>query len=164
MTKLQVFDSNTPRWLSILYLIADDMRYDIDQNLIDRLWVPKLKLYRDEIVCEALENGRWKVFPNINEVLEEIEVIEERHKDAAANREWERYQAEQKRAEEQGLLATDEDYAEMNRALKRLGMSKPEPAPIVQDAKAYTPPPPEELNRRRQEQLRAVWEKYGKQK
>lgn len=162
MSNEQLDFPGRPRWIAVLYTIASDMRHDIDDKLIEQLWEPKLKRYRDEVVCEALMRGKWTIFPNVNEVIEVIEMIEKEHRDQAQNRDWEKFQAEQKYAEENGLLATDADYAEMNeRILKAVGVSdKPK-------RKLYPPstaPSKEELERRRQEQLKALYEKYGKAK
>lgn len=89
--------------------------------------------------------------------------MQEKARQEAINREWEKYKAQQKEAQEQGLLATDADYAEMNEAIKKVVGT----APATEKKKIYYPststPSKEELNRRKEEQLRAVYEKYGKQ-
>ena len=91
-----------------------------------RLWIAKLRSYRDEIVSEALLARRGELFPSVDDVIEQIEIIQERRRQETANQEWEHYQQEQERAAAEGLLATENDYAVMNEAMKKLGMSKPE--------------------------------------
>lgn len=157
-------DTERPKWLDVLDGLAEEMRHDINPHLIERIWKPKLKRYSDEIISQAIMRGQWKIFPNVNEVIEEIQMLENERSEDRKNREWEDYKAKQKAAEEQGLLATDEDYAEMNAALKRIAQSAPMPAPVPKPTEAYTPPPPAELERRKQEQLKAVQEKYGNRK
>lgn len=165
MSNLQIWEESAqPDWIQVLYELAKDMRFDVDEKLINRLWKEKLKRYPDGIICRAILAGDWKVFPNVNEVIEEIKLIADQEREEQSNREWESYKAKQKAAAEQGLLATDADYAEMNAALKKLAQSmpRPQPAAMPKVSEDYTPPPPDELHRRKQEQLRAVLEKYGK--
>ena len=64
-------------------------------------------------------SGRWKYFPAIDQVLDEIDRIRESRRQQAVNRDWANYKADQLKAEMEGRLATAEDYAEMRAALRR---------------------------------------------
>lgn len=84
-----------------------------------RFWREKLKNYADELICTALISGKWQFFPSVDQVIEQIEIIQERRRQESANREWAAYKANQLKAEMEGRLATEEDYAEMRAALRR---------------------------------------------
>lgn len=64
--------------------------------------------------------GCWEFFPSVDHVIEQIERIQEERQLEAANRDWEAYKAQQKNAQEMGLLASEEDYEEMRQALRRI--------------------------------------------
>jgi hypothetical protein len=86
-----------------------------------RYWREKLKNYRDEDIYEALMYDSWEWFPSVDEVIASIEG----HRAAIAdreyiNRDWQRYELAQKRAEAEGRLATDEDYENMRRACREI--------------------------------------------
>lgn len=53
-------------------------------------------------------------------MLIEIEFVQEKRVQEKGNRDWLKYKSEQKRAESDGLLATDEDYAVMREKLREL--------------------------------------------
>jgi hypothetical protein len=55
----------------------------------------------------------------VDQVIAEVERLNERKRHENANRDWESYKAEQQRAERNGLLATDDDYAAMREALRK---------------------------------------------
>jgi hypothetical protein len=107
-----------PTWMPILLAIAQDKRHDLAPATL-RLWKVKLAKYSDEQVLQSLKVGTWHWFPSVDDVIELIQVQIERSRQEAANREWDHYKAEQRRAEAEGRLATDEDYALMREALRR---------------------------------------------
>lgn len=107
-----------PKWLGIVAQIAQDKRHDMAAATL-RFWREKLKNYADELICTALISGKWQFFPSVDQVIEQIEIIQERRRQESANREWAAYKANQLKAEMEGRLATEEDYAEMRAALRR---------------------------------------------
>lgn len=102
----------------------------------------KLRNCTDEIVSEALISGRWSLFPSVDEVLDQIDLIKERRRQESGEREWNSYRLEQKRAAEDGRLASEADYSQMREALQKMGMSQPtiksfpKPAPPPQQTEA----------------------------
>lgn len=74
----------------------------------------------DALICEAIDSQPWKLFPDTDDITRAIEVIRERNRHEAADREWRKWKAEQKRAKQEGLLATEEGIAEMRAALRKL--------------------------------------------
>jgi hypothetical protein len=56
----------------------------------------------------------------VDQVIVEMEMLAERKRHEDANRNWELWKASQSRAKAEGLLATEEDYAEMRKRLREL--------------------------------------------
>jgi hypothetical protein len=111
--------AGAPKWLTLALQIAQDKRHDIAAPTL-RFWKEKLKAFRDETVCEALTSGRWELFPSVDQVIAEVERLNERKRHENANRDWQGWKANMRRAQEEGLLASEEDYAEMRAALRRV--------------------------------------------
>jgi hypothetical protein len=109
----------SPKWLGLVLQIAQDKRHDIAAPTL-RFWREKLKNFRDETVCEALLAGKWPYFPSVDQVIGEIERLQERSRQENANRDWLAYRQRQAQAEREGRMATDEDYAEMRAALRKV--------------------------------------------
>jgi hypothetical protein len=107
------------KWPGIAVQIAQDKRHDIAAPTL-RFWKEKLKAFRDETVCEALTSGRWELFPSVDQVIAEVERLNERKRHENANRDWQGWKANMRRAQDEGLLASEEDYAEMRAALRRV--------------------------------------------
>jgi len=80
----------------------------------------KLKRIPDALVCEALTKARWAYFPSVDDVLRVVEEIQETLLQQAGESEFECYRREQKRAELEGLLASEADYAVMRKRLREL--------------------------------------------
>lgn len=112
-------DLGAPKWSILVLEMAQDKRHDLAPHTL-RFWKEKLKDVPDALVCEALITGRWKLFPSIDEVLIVVEEIRERLNQKVGEDSWEHYKREQKRAEREGLLATDCDYAELRKKLREL--------------------------------------------
>lgn len=152
-----------PEWLDVLFAVARDHRHNLFPDVIE-LWKQKLKPYTPEIVITALRKGEWDHCPSSSEVIKEIKLMQEKARQEASNREYEKFKEQQKFAAENGLLATDEDYAKMNDEIRKVVGT----APAKDKPKVYypstKPPSKEELNRRKEEQLKAVYEKYGAKK
>ena len=109
----------SPNWLGLVLQIAQDKRHDMAAPTL-RFWREKLKAFRDETVCEALTSGRWEFFPSVDQVITEIEAVQKRNQFEAANRDWEQWKGNMKRAQDEGLMATEEDYAEMRKRLREI--------------------------------------------
>jgi hypothetical protein len=107
------------KWPAIAVQIAQDKRHDIAAPTL-RFWKEKLKAFRDETLCEALLAGRWELFPSVDQVIVEIGRLEERKRHDNANRDWQGWKANMRRAQDEGLLASEGDYAEMRAALRRV--------------------------------------------
>jgi len=105
-------------WMGVMLQIAQDKRHDLAPEVL-KFWAKKLGKIEDELICLALMSGRWKYFPAIDQVLDEIDRIRESRRQQAVNRDWANYKANQLKAEMEGRLATSEDYAEMRAALRR---------------------------------------------
>lgn len=94
-------------------------------------WKQELEGYSDRETTEALNLwvGEW--FPSVKEIRQLMdrkrELQKQAAKEAANNRPWESYKAEQSQAASEGRLATDEDYEEL-RAKCREIMAK---APVI---------------------------------
>jgi hypothetical protein len=56
----------------------------------------------------------------VDQVIVEIGRLEERKRHENANRDWQGWKANMRRAQEEGLLASEEDYAEMRATLRRV--------------------------------------------
>ena len=105
-------------WLGIVLQIAQDKRHDLAAPTL-RFWKEKLKNFQDNTVCEALLSGQWEFFPSVDQVIKEIDLINERKRHENANRDWQQWKANLKRAKTEGLLATEQDYEEMRAALRK---------------------------------------------
>lgn len=112
-----------PSWLDTLRLLARDKHVDWIFGM-RRFWMEKLKAYPEPLVEHILIHSHWKLFPSADEVIEEIELLRETWRQESAERSWMRWKLEQERAGREGLLATEQDYAELREAAKRLAMSK----------------------------------------
>jgi hypothetical protein len=55
----------------------------------------------------------------VDQVIVEIGRLMERKRHDNANRDWQQWKANMRRAQQEGLLATEADYAEMRAALRR---------------------------------------------
>lgn len=108
-----------PEWQILVLQIAQDKRHDMAPPTL-RFWDEKLKSYPDELICEALKLGRFFLFPCVDDVIDVVESILGQRAQAAGNQQWQKWKAEQKRAELEGLLATEEGIAEMRAALRKL--------------------------------------------
>ncbi len=99
--------------------MAQDKRHDLAPHAL-RFWVAKLRGFSDRLITRALRQGRWEFFPSVDDVILLMEQIQERDVQDAGSGNWKHYQERQKYAEENGLLATDEDYAYMRKRLREL--------------------------------------------
>ena len=94
-------------------------------------WKQELEGYSDQETTEALNLwvGEW--FPSVKEIRQLMdrkrELQKQAAKEAANNRPWENYKAEQAQAAAEGRLATDDDYEQL-RAQCRDIMAK---APVI---------------------------------
>lgn len=123
-TQLEVYSE--PKWSQLIVAMAQDMRHDLTKPVL-RLWREKLKTYADDLICEALVTGCWKVFPSADEVRQQIHQLQEQRQQVTANEDWNRFKTEQQRAEREGLLATEKDYEQIREGMKKLGNSKAVP-------------------------------------
>jgi hypothetical protein len=74
MLKLFAESSGMPGWTGILAAIAQDKRHDLpDHTLL--LWKAKLEKYPEADIAQVLVAGSWKLFPSIDEVLEDLDAI-----------------------------------------------------------------------------------------
>ncbi len=112
-------DQGAPQWTIRVLEMAQDKRHDLPPHSL-RYWREKLKDIPDQIVCEALLTGRWKLFPSVDDVLIVVEEIRERMAQRAGESDYERYKRNQEYAATHGLLATEEDYAAMRKRLREL--------------------------------------------
>lgn len=126
MTELQAISQQRqqpsevlPTWVPLILTIAQDKRHDLAAATL-RLWRAKLKPFADADVQEALLSGAWEFFPSVDQVIDRLERILAARAQESVNREWRKWKAEQKRAEQEGLLATEEGIAEMRAALRKL--------------------------------------------
>jgi len=119
LTTQEQSSTPSPKWLGLVFQIAQDKRHDIAAPTL-RFWREKLKKYPDQVVCEALLSIECKLFPSVDDVIAEIGRLAERKRHENANRDWEQWKAGMRRAQEEGLMATDEDYAEMRAALRKV--------------------------------------------
>ena len=106
------------KWMGIAVQMAQDKRHDLAPEVL-KLWIKKLERHPDDLVCEALVSGIWEYFPSVDQVISQVERIQDRKRQDSANREWDHWKANMKRAQEEGLMATEEDYAEMRAALRK---------------------------------------------
>jgi hypothetical protein len=51
-------------------------------------------------LCEALLAGRWDLFPSVDQVIVEIGRLEERKRHDNANRDWQEWKANMRRAQD----------------------------------------------------------------
>lgn len=114
------------RWLELVGQIAQDKRHDLASGTL-RFWKLKLAKYSDDIICQALAEGIWQFFPSVDNVIQQIEAILRRDREDACNKAWDDWKAEQERAKRDGLLATEEQLAEVREGLKKLAESKAMP-------------------------------------
>lgn len=110
-----------PAWMKLLEIIAQDRRHDLAQAVAG-LWKAKLEKYDDDDICDALKLYSGEFFPTVEAIAG---LIERRHKNAATNRPWELYKRGQTEAERSGLLATEQDYAELREQFKKVASSPP---------------------------------------
>lgn len=68
--------------------------------------------------------GNWEFFPDVDAVIKLIGRIQDERRQDAANAEWDAYCENQKRADREGLLATEEQYAEMREGIKKIAGEK----------------------------------------
>jgi hypothetical protein len=119
LTTSQPCSQPSPNWVGLVLQIAQDKRHDIAGPTL-RFWREKLKNFRDESVCEALTLGQWEFFPSVDQVIVEIGRLMERKRHENANRDWQQWKANMRRAQQEGLMASEEDYAEMRQKLREL--------------------------------------------
>lgn len=115
----QLRKMGAPQWSIRVLEMAQDKRHDLAPHSL-RYWKEKLRGIPDEIVCEALTTGRWQYFPSVDDVLIAVGEIRERLVQRAGESDYERFQREQRRAAQEGLLATESDYAAMRTKLREL--------------------------------------------
>ena len=109
----------SPNWLGLVLQIAQDKRHDIAAPTL-RFWKEKLKGFADGLICQALSEGRWEFFPDVDKVISQIEAIQERKRQENDNAQWEAYKLRQQAALREGRMASDEDYAYMRSKLREI--------------------------------------------
>lgn len=118
------FPDDEPKWMDTLRMLAKDKRFEWFPGMA-RYWTEKLKAYPGPIVNAVLLQIHWTLFPSTDEVIEELETLRETWRQERDDDAWQHWKLEQERAARDGLLATDEDYAELRKGLDALARSKP---------------------------------------
>lgn len=62
------------KWITVVEQIAHDKHYDLTPEAL-QFWTHKLHGIADDEICDALLLGRWKFFPSVDDVLEQIDKI-----------------------------------------------------------------------------------------
>ena len=119
LTTYQPLPKPSLRWLELVAQIAQDKRHDLSTGTL-RFWNLKLAKYSDQTICQALAEGIWDYFPSVDQVIQQIEAIMRRDREDRTTAQWDSWRKRQAEAEREGKLATEEQYAEMRAALRKL--------------------------------------------
>jgi hypothetical protein len=68
--------SQGPKWMQVLYAIAQDKRHDVCVPVLE-LWKSKLSEFPDNDVTKVLVETNWGFFPSVDEVLDGLETLAE---------------------------------------------------------------------------------------
>jgi hypothetical protein len=136
--KLLVQTSNQPpAWAGLLLSIAQSKSREMLPGEM-RLWQVKLGGYSTETVEKAFLRYRGEYFPDPNTIAELCDLVQESALQERGNNDWERYKAEQRKAEQEGKLATEEDRQALRASLRKMaGLDQPSPENLEQHRKGF---------------------------
>jgi hypothetical protein len=108
-----------PQWAETLTQVAQDKRHDLAPGIL-RLWREKLKSYRDAEINEVLLLYSGEFFPSVDAITEIIERRREVKGMERGHSDWERWKAENERAQAEGRVLTPEQMAEFMNNCKEI--------------------------------------------